>query len=66
MTHLSAAGGIDFAVTTEARIDDGIVADFRLKSARRLAENAAVLRAQMAPGVRVLNIDTDLGEQGEA
>ena len=36
--------------------------DLRLKSARRLAENAAVLRAQTTPAMRVLNIDADLGD----
>jgi hypothetical protein len=43
-------------------IQDGGEADLRLKSARRLAENAAVLMAQQAVGVRVLNIDADLVE----
>lgn len=42
-------------------------ADLRLKSARRLAENAAVLLAQTEPGTRVLNIDAELhDEESEA
>jgi hypothetical protein len=40
---------------------DGDAVDLRWKSARRLAENAAVLLAQLDPGITVLNIDADLG-----
>ena len=47
-------------------IQDGEDTDLRLKSARRLAENAAVLRAQTTPATQVLNIDTDIGQsEGE-
>jgi hypothetical protein len=65
VAHLLAGGAIEFTITTEAHIDGDVAADLRLKSARRLAENAAVLFAQTSPGVRVLNIDADLGEDSE-
>lgn len=64
VTHLVAGGGIEFAITTNVRIVGDIAADLRLKSARRLAENAAVLLAQTTPGIRALNIDVDLVEAG--
>lgn len=60
--HVLAGGSLEFAIATEVVIQDGGEADLRLKSARRLAENAAVLMAQQAVGVRVLNIDADLVE----
>ncbi|HVV12056.1 hypothetical protein [Amycolatopsis sp.] len=60
--HLTAGGTIEFAIATEVHLEDGLSADLRLKSARRLAENAAVLSAQTAPCVRVLNIDADLDQ----
>ena len=64
--HLQARGSIDFAIATQVQLGDGQSTDLRLKSARRLAENAAVLIAQTAPGTRVLNIDADLTEtEGE-
>lgn len=63
--HLSAGGSIEFAIATSARWGDDVPLDLRLKSARRLAENAAVLLAQSQSGVRVLNIDAELGEDGE-
>lgn len=60
--HLEARGLIEFAIATLVTIHDGEATDLRLKSARRLAENAAVLRAQTTPATRVLNIDADLGD----
>lgn len=64
--HLQAGGSIDFAIATRVQLGDGQTTDLRLKSARRLAENAAVLIAQTAPSTRVLNIDADLTEtEGE-
>jgi hypothetical protein len=63
--HLAAGGTIEFAIATSARWGDDVELDLRLKSARRLAENAAVLLAQTQPGVRVLNIDADLGDDSE-
>lgn len=64
--HLRAGGSIDFAIATQVDLGDGQATDLRLKSARRLAENAAVLIAQTAPLTRVLNIDADLTDtQGE-
>lgn len=65
VTHLIAGGAIEFAIATAVVLADGQPADLRLKSARRLAENAAVLTAQMESGVTVLNIDADLTERDE-
>lgn len=64
--HLNAGGTIGFAVATAVVLADGKVADLRLKSARRLAENAAVLMAQLERGVAVLNIDADLTEPSDS
>jgi hypothetical protein len=66
VAHLRAGGAIEFAIATAVVLADGQAADLRLKSARRLAENAAVLRAQMSSGVTVLNIDADLRERDQA
>ena len=52
VAHLSAGGAIEFAIATAVVLSDGRPADLRLTSARRLAENAAVLSAQMDPGVK--------------
>lgn len=60
--HLQAGGSIEFAIATRVTMHDGEDTDLRLKSARRLAENAAVLRAQTTPSTRVLNIDAGLGD----
>lgn len=65
VAHLSAGGAIEFAIATAVVLAGGEAADLRLKSARRLAENAAVLTAQMQSGVTVLNIDADLPEASE-
>jgi len=61
VSHVSAGGQIEFAIATSVRWGDHVELDLRLKSARRLAENAAVLLAQSQSGIRVLNIDADLG-----
>jgi len=66
VAHLSAGGAIEFAIATALVLAHGQAADLRLKSARRLAENAAVLSAQMQSGVAVLNVDADLTEVDEA
>lgn len=58
--HLRAGGSIDFAIATQVQLGDGQATELRLKSARQLAENAAVLMALTDPGARVLNIDADL------
>ncbi|GAB3168155.1 hypothetical protein GCM10027059_30390 [Myceligenerans halotolerans] len=58
--HLTAGGTVEFEIVTAVRLGNGDSANLRLKSARRLAENAAVLSAQTAPHTRALNIDTDL------
>jgi hypothetical protein len=65
VSHLSAGGSIEFAITTSVRWGEDEELDLRLKSARRLAENAAVLTAQSQADVRVLNIDAEL-EEGAA
>lgn len=65
VAHLTAGGSIEFAIAMAVVLADGEAADLRLKSARRLAENAAVLSAQMETGVAVLNIDADLPEPPE-
>jgi hypothetical protein len=62
--HLLGGGSIDFAIATSVRLGDGQATDLRLKSARRLAENAAVLIAQTTPSTVVLNIDADLPDGG--
>lgn len=66
VAHLGAGGAIEFTIATAVVLADGQAADVRLKSARRLAENAAVLTAQMESGVSVLNVDADLPEADEA
>jgi hypothetical protein len=66
VAHLSAGGAIEFAIATALVLAHDQAADLRLKSARRLAENAAVLSAQMQSGVAVLNVDADLTEVDEA
>lgn len=60
--HLHAGGSIDFAIATSVYLGDGQATDLRLKSARRLAENAAVLVAQTTLSTVVLNIDADLAD----
>jgi hypothetical protein len=62
--HLAMGEPLQLAIAPTVcwKIDE--VLDLRLKSARRLAENAAVLLVQMQGGTRVLNIDADL-EQDE-
>lgn len=68
VAHLSNGGAIEFAIAVEVLLgSDGRALDLRLRSARRLAENAAVLSAQLEEGVAVLNIDADLldGETDE-
>lgn len=65
VAHLNAGGAIEFAIATAVVLAEGQAADLRLKSARRLAENAAVLTAQMQSDMTVLNIDADLPEASE-
>lgn len=62
VAQLSSGAAIEFAIATTVVLAGGEPADLRLTSARRLAENAAVLSAQMQSGVTVLNIDADLRE----
>jgi hypothetical protein len=60
--HLSSGGRIDFAIAVDVVLGvDAQRADLRWRSARRLAENAAVMQAQMDGSLSVLNIDADLG-----
>ncbi|TDW28910.1 hypothetical protein [Cryobacterium psychrophilum] len=60
--HLAIGGGVDLSIATDVVLGvDGEPVDLRWKSARRLAENAAVLLAQLDGEKEVLNIDADLG-----
>lgn len=52
--HLMMGGSIDFAIATEVKVDGDVAVGLRLKSARRMAENAAVLVAQTSDQVRDL------------
>jgi len=59
--HISGGGTIGFAIATDARMGvSSDAVDLRWKSARRMAENAAVLLAQLSGSAVVLNIDADL------
>lgn len=60
--HLQTGASIEFAIAPHVTMHGGEDTDLRLKSARCLAESAAVLIAQTTPSTRVLNIDVDLGE----
>ncbi|WP_460703673.1 GIY-YIG nuclease family protein [Myceligenerans halotolerans] len=62
VSHLGRGGTIAFAIADEVVLAYGGPVDLRLRSGRRLAENAAVLAAQLDPAVAVLNIDTDLSQ----
>lgn len=57
--HITNGGVIEFAVATEVSLNGGEHLDLRRWSARRMAENAAVLDAQLRPATVVLNIDAD-------
>ncbi|CAN5374977.1 hypothetical protein BH23ACT6_BH23ACT6_18950 [soil metagenome] len=57
VAHLGNGGSIEFAIATKILLSDGRNADLRLRSSRRLAENAAVLLAQMTRDITVMNID---------
>ena len=59
VAHLGALGQVDFAIATDVAVD-GRPAPLTMKSARLLAESAAVLAAQSDPGIIVLNIDEQL------
>ncbi|SDK89874.1 hypothetical protein SAMN05216282_11733 [Cryobacterium psychrotolerans] len=60
--HLRIGGEVAFSIATDVVLGvDGDPVDLRWKSARRLAENAAVLLAQLDGEHEVLNIDADLG-----
>lgn len=65
VAHLQAGGSIQFATASSARWGDHQPLDLRLRSARRLAENAAVLLVQSQSGMRALNIDTDIEESDD-
>lgn len=65
--HLAGGGRLDCAIAVAAALGDGGSAlDLRRKSARRFAENAAVLLALLDGHARVLNIDADLSHDGQA
>ena len=63
MEHLASSGTIEFSIATKVLLGEGDLADLRLKSARRLAENAAVLAAQLDDNVAVLNVDAELEDE---
>lgn len=65
VAHLVGGGSIEFDVAVHVEALTHGEVDLRLASGRRVAENAAVLLAQLRPGLRVLNIDADL-PQGPA
>ncbi|WP_134512917.1 hypothetical protein [Cryobacterium suzukii] len=59
--HLSVGGEVHFSIATDVILGiDGDPVDLRWKSARRLAENAAVLLAQLDGEEDVLNVDADV------
>jgi hypothetical protein len=60
VSHLLDGGSIEFAIAVEVESSGEGPPDLRLKSLRRLAENAAVVVAQQRPSTRVLNIDAEL------
>ncbi|AMB59180.1 hypothetical protein AWU67_10250 [Microterricola viridarii] len=61
VAHLEAGGAIEYSIATTVTIN-GADADLRRKTARLLAESAAVHLAQLDPRVHVLNIDAEVGE----
>ena len=62
VAHLADGRPIQLAIATEILLSGSAIGDLRLRSSRRLAENAAVLLAQMSPDVTVMNIDEVLAE----
>ena len=60
VAHLTNGGSIEFAIATEILVSRGKKADLRLRSSRGLAENAAVLLAQMTRDITVMNVDEAL------
>lgn len=61
VSHISEGGEVRFLISSSATLGvGGESIDLRWKSGRRMAENAAVLLAQMDGTANVLNIDTDL------
>jgi hypothetical protein len=61
VSHLDAGGSIEFSIATQVHLGiDDVPIDLRRSSARRLAENAAVLLAQLNPINIVLNVDAEL------
>ena len=59
LAHLGTRGQVEFAIATDVAVN-GRPAPLTMKSARLLAESAAVLAAQLDPRIAVLNIDADL------
>ena len=66
VSHLSIGGSVEFSIASEVflGVDESSI-DLRRSSARRLAENAAVLLAQLNTNNEVLNIDADLPPEDE-
>ncbi|KQV73867.1 hypothetical protein ASC61_01940 [Aeromicrobium sp. Root344] len=66
VAHLSQGGAITFSISSSASLGvGGESIDLRWTSARRMAENAAVLLAQMEGTANVLNIDADLTDSSD-
>lgn len=63
--HLSDGGSGEFAIATSVRWGKDEQLDLRLTSARRPAENTAVLLAQSHPRNHLLNVDAKLGDDEE-
>lgn len=67
VAHLEQQGRTDLAIGVDVRLGiDTMRVDLRRKSARLLAENAAVLLVQLDGDLEVLNIDADLSDAGQA
>ncbi|VXB05136.1 hypothetical protein [Aeromicrobium sp. 9AM] len=63
VSHLSHGGSVTLSIASSASLGvGGAQMDLRWTSARRMAENAAVLLAQMTGRAKVLNIDADLSD----
>ncbi len=60
VAHLASGGSIEFAIAVDVSARADAPLDLKLRSVRRLAENAAVVLAQQEANTRVLNIDADL------
>ena len=66
VAHLEQQGRIDLAIGADVSLSvDSVPVDLRRKSALLLAENAAVLLAQLDGDLQVLNVDADLSNANQ-